>query len=121
MILRTELKEKYNELYDMRTSIQCTTEAYIKELDGRRGIYISDHAIRRYLERVKGFTLNDELSDIDYIRQVVVPLEVIRDEMLTLVEDREILRGQKQMYKRGRYSYIIKELCIVTVLQFINS
>ena len=116
MKTRDELKGMYKVVGKLRNHIQSATASYEAELDGRRGIYISDHAIRRYLERVKGFTLNDELTDEEYVRQIVIPPEVIRDEMLTIEEDRKILRGQRSIFHRGEYSYIVKELTIITVL-----
>ena len=116
MQTRNDLKEKYKQVEELRKEIQSITAAYEEELDGRRGVFISDHAIRRYLERVKGFETNDELTDEQYIRQLVVPPEVIRDEMLTMDEDRQILRGQRSIFHRGKYSYVVKQLTIVTVL-----
>ncbi len=121
MKLRDDLKRMYRQVMELRKNIQIASGAYEKELDGRRGIYITDHAIRRYLERVKGFELNDELTDEEYIRQLVVPPEVIRDEMLTIEEDRKILRGQRSLFHRGEHIYIIKELAIVTVLHKIKN
>ena len=120
METRTELKSLYKEIGKTRQHIQSSTEKYIAELDGRRGIFLSDHSIRRYLERVKGFEVNDDLSDKEFFSQLRVPPEVIRDEMLTLEEDRQILRGQRAIFHRAKYSYVIKELTIITVLINLN-
>ena len=116
MQTRSDLKIMYRQVEELRKGIQIATGIYEKELDGRRGVFITDHAIRRYLERVKGFSTNDELTDEEYIHQIVVPPEVIRDEMLTMEEDRIILRGQRSIFHRAKYRYVVKELALITVL-----
>jgi len=113
--VRRALKEKYRLQEQTRREIQSLTEAYEVELHGSRGIFVSDHAIVRYLERVKGWTFK---SDTDAERLGVYNgyIGKVRDEMLTLEEDRKILRSQLSFYTRGKYAYVIKELSIVTVI-----
>ncbi len=87
----------------------------MKELGDDRGIYISDHAIVRYLERVKGQEFDDSLTDENKLKDCGY-IGHIRDEMLSLDEDREILRNRKSFFFKDGYGYIIKELAVVTVL-----
>ena len=58
--VRRALKEKYRLQEQTRREIQSLTEAYEVELHGSRGIFVSDHAIVRYLERVKGWTFKSD-------------------------------------------------------------
>ena len=95
---------------------QSITEEYIRKLDGKRGIFISDHAMVRYMERVKNYTFDSSMTDTEKLSTLRIPPQRIRKEMLSLEEDRTILRGQKTLYNKGKYSYLIKELTIVTVL-----
>jgi len=113
--LRQSLKADYRAKELLRQSIQADTEQYIESLQGGRGLFISDHAIVRYLERVKGWTFRTE-TDKSKLNEYCGYLGKIREEMLTLDEDREILTSQKTTFRKGNCLYVIKELAIVTVL-----
>jgi len=118
MIARVELKELYIARDLIDHSIQSRTHSYIAELNGKRGIYITDHAIVRYLERIKGHSFDNSDSDLDKLDKAVVDYKTIRDEMLTLDEDREILQKRLNFFRRGPYGYVIKGLSIITVIKF---
>ena len=114
--MRAELKRLDRVKQAAFRETQSLTDHYIKTLGNDRGIYISDHAIVRYLERIKHIGRLEGMTDDVYMHGISIPLEEIRDEMITLEEDRKILKGQKAMYVRGDIVFIIKELTVVTVL-----
>ena len=106
---RQELKTLYRQIEEVRNDIRELTGKYIGTLGGKRGIYITDHAINRYLERIKGMSSEDIESFSGY--------ETLRQEMLTHAEDRCILDKQLAFFKRGSYGYIIKNLAVLTVIK----
>jgi len=120
MIARDKLKEAIIVRDNSMETVSQLTTSYINALGTNRGIYISDHAIVRYLERVKGVTFNNSLTDAAKLDNYWQAPEEIREEMLTLEEDRFILKKQLHFYRRPNtnYGYIIKNLTITTVLNF---
>ena len=119
MKIREHLKKLYREKHNIHGQIASKTSAYINALEpDEHGIYITDHAIVRYLERVCGVVFPCDLSDEDKLKWYKVPPETVRKEMLTLEDDRTILNKQKGFYIKYDYAYIIKELTLVTVIKF---
>jgi hypothetical protein len=118
--IRKELKKHLQLKDEAKYKVQSLTDIYMNELgDNDFGIYITDHAIIRYLERVKGVFVPAELnntSDIVKLKSLNIEPAEVREEMLTIKEDRSILLKQISRYNRGQYSYIIKELAVVTVI-----
>ena len=120
MDTRKQLKELYAERAEVDSSIQAMTHNYLLDLKGARGIFITDHAIVRYLERVKGIVFNDIFEDTEKLKHKGFKPDIVREEMLSLDEDREILKKRSSFYNKGSYGYIVKELSIITVLDVIN-
>ena len=116
MTIRDKLKYLYKHIDDIKSDISTITTDYINDLGGDKGIYISDHAIVRYLERIENYSFNKGFTDSEKLNSYPGYIKDIRDIMLTLEEDRKILLNQKPFFNRGKYSYIIKELTVVTVL-----
>ncbi len=119
---RKILKSMYKKIDLIKDDIRVITKKYIAKLKpNEHSIYISDHAIVRFLERVKGVEFPDNsMSDEDKIKLYSSTsgryIGYIRDEMLTIEEDRKILNHQMTYFHRENYLYVIKELCITTVL-----
>ena len=114
---RKNLKHLYKTKDALREEIQRCTANYITQLDGKKGIYLSDHSIVRYLERIKGHVFpKGDYTDEQLLATYPGYIGDVREEMLTLEEDRKILHGQITYFRRGEYNYIIKELAVVTVL-----
>lgn len=113
---RDKLKELYQAKEELTEAINSETEEYIFDLNGKHGIYITDHAIVRYLERVKGYTYPPHMSDESKLEVCQWTPQSIRKEMLTLEEDRIILTKQLNFFNRGDYGYVVKNMAIVTVV-----
>jgi hypothetical protein len=117
------LKTLYAKKDELHQKIQSLTEDYIKELDGKCGIYITEHAMVRYLERVRNFTIVKGATDIETLYLTckthdIHSLPMLRKEILTDSECLEILRRQKSFYQVNRgfkYTLVIKELAVVTI------
>ncbi len=105
MISRSKLKDLHILKTNITDRIATIVEEYITDLDGEPGIFITDHAIGRYKERVG---LNEQM---DY--------QQIRKEMLSIEEDRVILRKQLNFFipNGKKYGYIIKNLSLITVVK----
>lgn len=99
---REDIKNLYRSKEIITDQIKHLTDLYIDSLGDNPGIYITDHAIERYADRV----LN--LKEFDY--------RDIRLKMLTLEDDRLILNKQLGYFKKGNQLFIIKELSVVTVI-----
>lgn len=85
-----ELKEKKIELNEIMTAI--------KNIENNNDVVISEHAILRYLERVKGFNLED-----------------IKNEMLDARTRQSLKVVPVNKIKRDGYNLIIKNKVIITV------
>ena len=118
---RSELKAFYRIRDSMRSHIQAETIKYIRALGpDQKGIYISDHAIVRYLERVKGKIFDKAMTDTQIMERLSYMegyVGDIRDEMISIQEDRDILKSQKSFFRKDGFGYIIKELAVVTVIK----
>lgn len=116
LALRKQLKNLHEEKARLTEHITKVSKDYVASLGDTKGIFISDHSILRYLERVKGYKIPNGSSDTDKLNRLDVDLAAIRLEMLTLEEDRLIISKQLYYYKKANHTYIIKNLSIVTVL-----
>lgn len=116
--IRTELIELYDTKDNITSSINAKTALYLAMLDDSQPcLYVSDHAIVRYLERVKGIELpTTELSDYDTLMSLNIDIESVRKEIVSIEQSREILRRQYRYFRLNGYSLIIKNLTIVTVI-----
>lgn len=117
MEIRQKLKVLYRERGAISNEISDYTYRYLEELNDNKGIYITDHAIRRYLERVLNYSFSSDLSDIECIKEVRIPPEKLREDILSLEEDRIILNKRLGFYKKGDFGYIVRELSLITIIK----
>ena len=116
MAVREDLKAAYSLRSSVDELITEYTKTYIDQLgDDERGLYITDHAMVRYLERVKGYILRGD-TDEEKLSHYNSSLTKLRNEMLTVAEDRRILTMRKSANKIRDYIYIVKNLAVVTVI-----
>ena len=118
--MRKKLIQKHIEREIINNDISSLTDEYIKEYDNL--IYISEHAIIRYLERVLKIgthTLRgSEKQKVDqYLRMSKMSGEALRSNILTREEQLEIVNNDLSRYIKGDYIYVIKRLTLVTILE----
>jgi len=113
---RKELKELYLQKYLLESQIATATEEYLSQLGEARGIFLTDHAIKRYLERVEGHSFDPKLSDTECLKVFGEAPEVVRERILTIAEDREILLKGKSIYHKKNLTFIIKNLAVVSCI-----
>jgi len=104
-------KEQYNKLI----------EKYIQKTS--KLIFLTDHSIVRYLERVKGLTLSGK-ADIrkvqQYLRKYQVDANELRAEMLNKEEMLHILKNNIVLYPKGDFTYVFENLTLITILKRTN-
>jgi len=113
---RADLKGLYAARENIDQDIQKFTDLYIEALDGKRGIFISDHAIVRWLERIRKIDLIGE-TDTERLYNLKRDIKELRERMLTLEEDRTILKGRKRFFLKDNYTMVIRGLTVVTILE----
>ena len=99
---RARLNAIYSSRDQLDELIDIEMEYYLAE-EHENYLYISDHAIDRYKERILKMR-NDEY----------VPPETIRMRMLTKEQQRFILKNKIHVFKTDEAEYVIKGLTVVT-------
>ena len=104
---------------EINSIIQSEMVKYIEELeDDENGLYITDHAIVRYFERIKGLELDSQDTD-KAIYQIVnkygINLAKERKQILPIKLDRKILRSDKSLHTIDGIVYVVKNLAIITI------
>ena len=117
MQIRTDLKELYNERSKIQQQMSKLTHKYIQECGDKPLLYITEHAIVRYLERVKGITFDESLQESEKLRTQNVAPETIRAEMLSHKQQLDIVTHMRTMFYMNGLVYVIKGLSVVTVLK----
>lgn len=97
--IKIEIATKQRELSEKVRSVNILRDE-IRKLEGNNKVKLSEHAIVRYLERVKGV-------DISSIEQ-----EIITEELLSLVNS---LGGTGTYPSKNGYSIIVKNNTVTTV------
>jgi hypothetical protein len=98
-ILKIQISNNQKELSSKLNSIkQINSE--IEKLNQQDGIRVSEHAIVRYLERVKGL-------DIEQIQS-----EILTDSILKLIE----VLGVNGTYPNNGFSVVIRNNTVTTIL-----
>ena len=115
MQIRTDLKNLYSQRTKIQTALLEATEKYIEECGDSPLLYITEHAIVRYLERVKGKTFDESLSDADKLRTQGWPPEKVREQMLTKAQQLDVVKHARSRLNIGEFTYIIKNLSVITV------
>ena len=124
--VRQLLKNQYHIGDEARKQVVLITKDYLEALGDDRGIFISDHSIIRYIDRVLNLDVSMATSDntthnlYDICTHHNLVIEDLRDEMLSIRDDRTIIKNHLSLFRftRGdkKYGFIVKELCVVTVI-----
>jgi len=97
--LQVEVTVKQRELSLKKTEQERLKER-IKELDGDNQIKVSEHALIRYFERVRGY----DLSEIEK--------EIVSEEVLRMVDT----LGGTGRYPNKDYSVVMKNFTVTTII-----
>jgi hypothetical protein len=114
-LTRKELKELLIQKTELQKKIDSLIEEYITETQGDNLLFITDHAIVRYMERVKGYNFKSD-NDKDKIKELSRSPESIRKEMLSYDDQLRIIRQKGERYNKGNVVYITKNLAVITVM-----
>ena len=112
---RDKLKELLKQKKELVEKIVEATRDYVRSTDSNL-LYITDHAIARYLERVLKMNFPEDLSDEEKIYAGGIPPEQIRKEILSKEDELKILYGDLKYYNKGNIKLIADNLAILTVL-----
>ena len=121
MDTRNQLKDAFNTRERLDAQIERLTDEYLEEFEGEHVVWITDHAIVRYIERILGMTVPEsELGEKDRVakwfsKQGVCP-ETFRNGILTLDEQQEIIRKRKSSYVKSGFRYLIKNLALISII-----
>ena len=112
---RTALKDSYTELKALHEKMNAQKVAYVKSLDeGDPGLYITTHAIVRYIERIKGIPLMGK-DDAEKAKNYLGKFSDLREEMLDEKEGHEIILNHRRFYPRKGYTLVVDGLTLLTV------
>ena len=113
-----ELRKRIKEKMELRDKLNEELQKDMYEYAQTPGpyIYVTEHAIIRYMERVKGFKFKSD-NDIDKIKELPYPPERIRTEMMSLGEQREAVIKRTRFWRKNGFIYVINALTLVTVLE----
>jgi len=115
MDVRFELKTLLKERELLHNKIQKLSAKYVEEYDDRL-IFVTDHAIVRYMERVLEMELVGE-TDQDKIKNSNIPPQNIRKLMLTYEDEKEIVLKGKNFHETEQCVLICQGLAVVTVIR----
>ena len=110
--LRDQIKEKMRLRDKLNEELQVLMNEYVKTPGPY--IYISEHAIVRFMERVKGFEFKAK-EDTDKIKELPYPPEKIRAEIMSVDEQREAAIKRVRFWKKNGFVYVINALTLITV------
>ena len=97
--LKIEVANKQRE-YNAKLNAIKTIKEQIEKFENNKNIKVSEHAIVRYFERVKGF----DISDIEK--------EILTDEVLMLVEQ----LGGTGGYPNRNFKVLMKDYTVTTIV-----
>jgi len=113
--MRSKIKNLLSQKYDLQQQIDMEIERYINNTEGNL-LYISDHALIRYMERQEQFVFTSK-DDRDKIKELPISPEQIREQMLTREDQERIVRMRGDKYTKNGLSFICRYLTIITVLK----
>jgi hypothetical protein len=116
MDTRKELKELLKKREELHTDIQRLSVKYVEEYKDGRLIYITDHAIVRYMERILGMQLEGN-TDREKIEHSNIPPENIRKLMLSKDDETEIVLRGKNFHETDNCVLVCQTLAVVTVIK----
>ena len=110
------LREKLN------SEIKNAREEYLVQHNNEPLIWVTDHSIIRYLERVKGIIVGNELKPdkqrlYEYAHKNGIDIKKLRDVILPHQIQREIVEKDMSSYYMDGFFYGIKQLALVTIFK----
>lgn len=99
-MVNIDVKNKQKELADIFREITKLKEM-IQKAENTKTLKVSEHAIVRYFERVKGFNIEE------------IEKEILSENVVSLINK---LDGNNGTYPNGDYSVILKNNTIITVI-----
>lgn len=118
---RIQLRRLIHERKVLNNKIECAKKIYLDEYDGQSVLFISDHAIIRYIERVLGDKLtHSHLGDKDtiakYVRSKGMSGQEFRESILTVDEQRLIIKSNITFFKKNDWVYVIRDYTLTTII-----
>lgn len=106
---------------DLNVDIEIAKKRYLREYEGKPLVFISDHAIIRYIERVlKRSAPDSELGEKDRVAKFLqmnkLQGEEFRNEILPLDEQEFVIKTGVNRYKKGDFMYIFRDYTLVTII-----
>ena len=95
-------------------------DSYLKACEEDSAIFITDHAIVRYLERVKGLSLTKGTNDHEtvsiYLSETNTRAYILREKVLSKKQMRACLLSGKPHFKIGNYRYVFVDFNLITII-----
>ena len=118
---RCVLKALLNDRYEINKQIDVAKREYLEEFKGKPVVWISDHAIVRYIERVLGHEIPEsELGEKDavvkYLYRNNLCGEEFRNSILDLKDQNFIIKSGIAMFRKDGMKYIFRDFVLVTIL-----
>ena len=114
MDIRKELRNALIEREELHKKIQSLSAQYLNS-NPDRYIYVSDHALVRYLERVMDIELKGD-TDTEKLRSAPFSPEHIRKFMMSKADEIEIVSKGKNFHETEECVLVCRALTIVTVM-----
>ncbi len=112
--MRQKIKDIEQQIEDLNTIKQKYIDIYLKEESSY--IYISDHALVRYIERIENILLLGN-TDKEKLASFNVDLGYYRRKVLSKEEQRRILKEDKGWFRKDNVTFIVKNLTLITVIK----
>ena len=115
---RDKLRTLLSSRESINRDIRRTIPKYLNTIPtNSMALYITDHAIARYLERVILHPRCEGQTDEDYIFSYHIAPQAVREQIITPKDSRYIVKNDITLYRiNSIYSVIIRNLNIVTVI-----
>ena len=112
-MIRKQIAETYSQIEALKSLRESQLKDYISTTSNY--IYISDHALVRYLERVENILL---LGNTDKEKLQSFPNhQVYRQDIFSKDEQKTILKQDKGYFVRNGYTYILRNLTLITIIK----
>ena len=114
-MMREKIVELDLKLDMLREERRDMVRQYIEEETNY--LYVTDHAIVRYLERVENILLTGD-TDQDKLRNYTGCLELVRKDILSKEQQKQIMYQNIQNFRISKDCYVVvKGLTVVTVIK----
>ena len=112
-MIRKQIAETYSQIEALKSLRESQLKDYISTSSNY--IYISDHALVRYIERVENILL---LGNTDREKLQSFPTHrEYRTDVLTKEEQKTILEQDKGYFVKNGYTYILRNLTLITIIK----